>query len=375
MKQFWAFVEKEFFHIFRDVRSVFILLVMPVVQIVLFGFALSTEVKSIKVGVYLPDQDPVAVRIVEAMKVNEYVDVRSVFADDLDFDAMLRSGTFESVVVFGNRFGEKYLADKTLDLNIISDAMDPNTSTTATSYLMAIIGDQLGAVAKENMPFMFNAPADFGPETSVKFLYNPGMKGAYNFVPGVMGLILMLLCAMMASISIVRERELGTMEVLLVSPMKPLYIILAKTVPYFLLSCTNMITVLLLARFVLSVPIKGSLLLLSNISFLFILVSLSLGLLISTISNSQKAAVLLSGMVLMMPTIVLSGMIFPIENMPLALRLVSDIFPAKWYILAVKKVMIEGLSFAYVWKEITILLVMFGILITVSVKNFKSRLC
>ncbi len=200
------------------------------------------------------------------------------------------------------------------------------------------------------------------------------MKSAYNFVPGVMGLILMLICAMMTSISIVREKEMGTMEVLLVSPMRPIFIIFAKAVPYFVLSCVNLFTILILSVYVLHVPIAGSLFWLIIVSLLFIFVSLSLGLLISTLTKTQVAAMLASGMILMMPTMLLSGMIFPIESMPPILQWISHIIPAKWYIMTVKKLMIEGVNVSLAWQEISILMFMSIILITISLKKFKNRL-
>ena len=209
---------------------------------------------------------------------------------------------------------------------------------------------------------------------SANRLYNPQMKSAYNFVPGVMGLILMLICAMMTSISIVREKEMGTMEVLLVSPMRPIFIILAKAVPYFVLSCVNLFTILILSVYVLHVPIAGSLFWLIIVSLLFIFVSLSLGLLISTLTKTQVAAMLASGMILMMPTMLLSGMIFPIESMPSILQWISHIIPAKWYIMTVKKLMIEGVNVSLAWQEISILMFMSIILITISLKKFKNRL-
>lgn len=374
MKEFWAFVVKEFYHIFRDTRTMLILLVMPVVQIVLFGFALSTEVKNVKLGIYAPENDKAVTRIMQALDVNEYVDLCGVIDKDRDFDHLLRNGTYEVILVFGNRFYDRFIQEGRMDVQIIADAMDPNTASTASGYIMSIISDKLSECAAEDMEFVSAAPERISIDSGIKYLYNPGMKGSYNFVPGVMGLILMLLCAMMASISIVRESELGTMEVLLVSPVRPIFIVLAKAVPYFVLSCFNLLTILLLSHFILEVPLEGSLLLLSFISLLFIMVSLSLGLLISTIAKTQAAAMLISGMVLMMPTMVLSGMIFPLENMPFILQAVADFIPAKWFIMAVKKVMIEGLPFNYVVKEVVILAVMFVVLITVSVKKFKSRL-
>jgi ABC-2 type transport system permease protein len=215
-------------------------------------------------------------------------------------------------------------------------------------------------------------PCQIIPE--VRLLYNPQMKSAYNFVPGVLGMILMLICAMMTSIAIVREKEMGTMEVLLVSPMKPIFIILAKAVPYFTLSCVNLVTILLLSVFVLNVPITGSIFWLIIVSLLFIFVSLAIGLLISTLVQTQMAAMLASAMGLIMPVMLLSGMIYPVENMPSILQWISDIIPAKWYISAVKGLMIKGVGIDAVMKEVFILCIMAVGLITISLKKFKIRL-
>jgi ABC-2 type transport system permease protein len=209
---------------------------------------------------------------------------------------------------------------------------------------------------------------------SVKMLYNPQMKGAYNFVPGVMGLVLILICAMMTSISIVREKEIGTMEVLLVSPVKPLYIILAKITPYFVLSIVNLSTILLLSVFVLGVPIAGSLFLLISFSLIFILVGLSLGILVSSMVKTQVAAMLISVVVMMMPTMLLSGMIFPIESMPKILQIISVIPPNRWYVEGVIKIMIQGVEAKYVVKEFAILSAVAIGLLTVSLKKFSIRM-
>ena len=236
-----------------------------------------------------------------------------------------------------------------------------------TNYATNIIASyQQQLMAQQEVPLRIT------PE--IKLLYNPQMKSAYNFVPGVMGLILMLICAMMTSISIVREKETGTMEVLLVSPIRPIFIIIAKAVPYFTLSCINLITILLLSYFVLDVPVAGSLFWLGTISVLFIFVALALGLLISTIAQTQVAAMLISGMVMMMPVLLLSGMIFPIESMPALLQWISDIIPAKWYIMAVRKIMIEGLGISFALKEVGILILMATVIITISLKKFNQRL-
>ena len=352
MKQFIAFVHKEFYHIFRDIRTMMILLGMPIIQIIIFGFALNTDIKDIRVSILNPNEDIVSRKIIERIDASEYFIVDRYLHTSNEIE---------------KEFSSKLLHTGEAGIQIIADATDPNTAKTFTQYAASII-----AASQQELTLGNNIPMHI--TSSIKLLYNPQMKSAYNFVPGVMGLILMLICAMMTSISIVREKEMGTMEVLLVSPMRPIFIILAKAVPYFVLSCVNLFTILILSVYVLHVPIAGSLFWLIIVSLLFIFVSLSLGLLISTLTKTQVAAMLASGMILMMPTMLLSGMIFPIESMPPILQWISHIIPAKWYIMTVKKLMIEGVNVSLAWQEISILMFMSIILITISLKKFKNRL-
>ena len=366
MKQFFAFVRKEFYHIFRDRRTMLILLGMPVVQIILFGFAISTEVKNVRVVVLDPSNDVMTRRIVDRIGASEYFRMERMIHSPEELEASFREGDADLAIVFSTRFADGiYTGDSQIQL--VADATDPNMATTRTNYAAGIIA----SVQQELMPPGVSV-ATIVPD--VKLLYNPQMKSTYNFVPGVMGLILMLICAMMTSISIVREKETGTMEILLVSPVKPLFVILSKAVPYFVLSFINLVTILLLSVYVLHVPVAGSLFWLITVSLLFIFVSLALGLLISSVTRTQVAAMLASGLILMMPTMILSGMIFPIESMPLVLQIISDILPARWYIQAVRKLMIEGVDITLVLKEVGILALMAAVLITISFKKFKNRL-
>jgi len=367
MHQFLSFVQKEFYHILRDKRTLLILLGMPVVQIILFGFAISTEVRNARLAVFDPSNDVATQRIINQFDANRYFSLSMRLDNSENIDDVFRKNKADLVMVFEEKFNENLLHTGKASVQLIVDGTDPNVATILTGYANNII-----AAYQQELIAGRNIPLQIVPQ--VRLLYNPQMKSAYNFVPGVLGLILMLICAMMTSISIVREKERGTMEVLLVSPMKPLLIILAKAVPYFALSAVNLITILLLSVFVLGVPIAGSIFWLAVISLMFVLVALSLGLLISSLVETQVAAMLASGMVLMMPVMILSGMIFPIENMPLPLQWISAILPARWYIAAVKKIMIEGLSISYAMKELTILIGMAVILITVSLKKFKYRL-
>lgn len=366
MKQFIAFVRKEFFHIFRDRRTMLILLGMPVVQIILFGFAITTEVKNVRVAVLDPSNDMVTRRIIDRLDASEYFSVTTYLHSPGEVEAAFKRGDIDLALIFNEQFANRVYTGEAR-VQLMSDATDPNTATTQAGYAVNIIT----AAGREMLPPGVQATSII-PE--VKLLYNPQMKSAYNFVPGVMGLILMLICAMMTSISIVREKEMGTMEILLVSPVKPLFIILAKAVPYFVLSFVNLTTILLLSVYVLDVPVAGSLFWLITVSLLFIFVSLALGLLISSVTRTQVAAMLASGLILMMPTMLLSGMIFPIESMPVILQGISAVLPARWYIQAVRKLMIEGVDISLVLMEVGILAAMAAILITISFKKFKNRL-
>lgn len=338
-----------------------ILLGIPVLQIILFGFAITTELNHSRVAVLDPSKDAVTTRITERIDENRYFSVVKELSSASDIETVFRHDEADIVVAFTPDF-DANLSTGEAGIQLVVDATDPNTGNMMAGYVQGIVGQALQSGMQSS------------PIVQTHLLFNPQMKSAYNFVPGVMGLILMLICAMMTSISIVREKETGTMEVLLVSPIRPIFIILAKAVPYLVLSCVNLATILLLSVYVLHVPVEGSLWTLSFLSLLLIAVALSLGLLISCVVQNQVAAMIVSGMGLMMPVMLLSGMIFPIESMPAVLQWISNIIPARWYIQAVKKVMIEGLGMAAVWHEALILSGMAALLIGLSLKKFKERL-
>jgi ABC-2 type transport system permease protein len=349
----------------RDRRTVLILLGIPVIQIILFGFAISMEVKNVRFAVYDPSNDVATRHIIERFTVNKYFTQVKILTSMSESGRLFEEDKIDLLLVFESHFDENMYRNDKASIQLIVDGTDPNAATIITEYANNIIVScRRELVGETAIPFI--------PE--VKLLYNPHMKSAYNFVPGVMGLIFMIVCAMMTSISIVREKEEGTMELLLASPVKPLFIIFAKAIPYLVLSAVNLATILLLSVFLLKVPVSGSIFWLIVLSMLFIFVALSLGLLISSLVRTQIAAILVSGIGLMIPTVVLSGMIFPVENMPDLLRWLSSIVPVRWYIDGVKKLMIEGLEIKYALKEMYILLVMAIVLLSVSLQKFKYRL-
>lgn len=367
MRQFLSFVKKEFYHIFRDTRTMMILILMPIVEIILFGFAITTEIRNANIAILDPSNDISTQRIIDQLDNSQYFNVTHRFVTPSQIDQAFKSGEINMAVVFEDNFNQNLIATGTASVQIISDATDPNQARMVTGYASNIIMSYQQELLQE-----VRIPAQINLQT--RMLYNPQIKSSFNFVPGVMGLILMLICAMMTSIAIVREKELGTMEVLLASPLKPIYIILAKMVPYLTLSLFNLFTILLLSVYVLKVPVAGSLVSLGLVSIVFIVVALAMGLLISTVVKSQVAAMLISGMGLMMPVMLLSGMIFPIESMPVFLQGLSTLIPARWYISAVRKLMIAGLDLRTVAVELSVLCSMAIVLIAVSLKRFKNRL-
>jgi ABC-2 type transport system permease protein len=367
MKQFFSFIRKEFYHIFRDKRTMFILLGMPVVQIVIFGFALTNEVKNSKVAVFDQSKDAATASLIAEIDASRYFDIRQNLFSYTEIEKIFKEGKIKLAIVFPPHFNEELQHYNKAQVQLIADASDPNVANTLTNYASAIIMDYQKRITNDRkLPYTI--------DTETKMLYNPELKGAYNFVPGVMAMVLLLVCTMMTAITIVKEKEMGTMEVMLVSPIQPLKIVIAKAVPYLMLSAINITSILLLSVFVLGVPINGSLLLLGFESILFTLVSLSLGLLISSGAESQQTAMFISLVALFLPTVMLSGFMFPVENMPLPLRIVSNIVPAKWFYTIVRSVMIKGSGLAAVWKETVILAGMMLLLLSMAIKNFKIRL-
>lgn len=359
MGNFGSFVKKETLHILRDRRTMLVVLLIPVVLMTLFGFAISTEINNIDVAVVAPHRTESVRQAVERMASNPYCTFKGYIPSD-EIDRVLRRGEASAVAVFAADYDRIAAMQAPAEpaVQLIFDASNTNTAMSGAAYLQSIL---TGASAQAS-------------PVEMRLLYNPQMRSAYNFVPGIMGMIFILICALMTSVSIVREKENGTMEVLLVSPVRPMRIVLAKLVPYFMLSCINLATILLLAAYALDVPLSGSAGAIIAVSLLYLVLALALGLLISTIAEKQIVALIISAMLLMMPIVMLSGMLFPVENMPAVLQAISYIVPARWYIEAIRKLMIEGLPFAAVWREVLILLAMTVVFIVVSVKKFNDKL-
>lgn len=367
MKQFLIFVRKEWLHIWRDRRTLVILIGMPIVQIVLYGFALTNEVKNSKIAIFDQSKDEATQLISNKLDASRYFNlVKTVFSYD-QIEQAFKRGEIRLAIIFPRNFRYDLLHANSAQIQLIADASDPNTANTLTNYASSIINDYQQSLNQgQEIPYAI--------KTQVRMLYNPELNGAYNYVPGVMALVLMLVCAMMTSIAIVKEKEMGTMEVILVSPLKPFRIIIAKTIPYLVISALNIASILLLSVYALQVPIAGNILLLAGESLLFTITSLSIGILISNTAKTQQTAMFTSMMSLFLPTLLFSGFMFPIENMPFPLQIISNVVPSKWFFIIVKNVMIKGLGFGAVWKETLILAGMTVTLLTLSIYNFKIRL-
>lgn len=367
MKQFFLFVHKEFLHVTRDRKTLLILFGMPVIQVLLFGFVLSNEIKDTRIIIVDYAQDVASQQLTAKIEASNYFDLEKHVLSQEQIEETFLEGKIKAAVVFPVGFYQDLLHEKTAQVQIITDGTDVNTSNLVSAYLGAIIYDyQLTMLPTGSAGYRIN------PE--IRMLYNPQLKGAPNFVPGVMAMVLLLVCVMMTAIAIVREKERGTMEVLLVSPFRPSWIILSKAAPYLFLSLLDLTAILLLSVYALDLPIKGSMLLLMMESALFILTCLTLGILISIQTDSQVVAMMISLLGMLLPTLLLSGFMFPVENMPVILQLISNIVPSRWYYIIVKEVMIKGAGFAAVWKETLILASMTMILFMISMKRFKIRL-
>ena len=363
---FIAFVGKEIRHILRDRRTMLILFGMPLIMMLLFGFAISTDVKDVRLVAVTTPADHLTQRMLARLDASEYFILTHTTQTTAEAEQLIRNGQADIAIIFSPHFADR-LPKSQGQVQLILDGADPNQASMQGAYATQIL--QAGMAEATSA-----AHVPQSTEIITRLLYNPQMKSAYNFVPGIMGLLLLLICAMMTSVSIVREKERGTMEVLLVSPIRPLLILIAKAVPYFLLSIIILLFILGISNFVLKVPVSGNLLAILTLCLLYIFLALCLGLLISVVAKTQLQALLISGMLMLMPNLLLSGMIYPIESMPLPLQWYSAIIPARWFIAAIRKLMVMGVGLQMVGRELLILTAMSLLILGIALKKFKTRL-
>ena len=367
MKEFLGFVKKEFIHIFRDFRTLIILFGLPVAQILIFGLVIRNEIQDVRIAILDQSMDPVTREITNKLTGSGFFLLDENIRSENQIEEIFKKGTVREVIIFEDNFSENLEKESVAHVQLLADASDPNSARMITNYTQGIIMDYLAEANREAGQIMTIEPR-------VRMMYNQDLKSVFMFVPGTMALILTLVSAMMTSISIAREKETGTMEALLVSPLKPIQIITGKVAPYILLSCINAVVIILLGYFVFQLTIHGSLFLLFGETILFISLALSLGIMISTVSNSQQVAMFISAIGLMLPAMLLSGFIFPIENMPKILQWLCYIVPPKYFIVIIRNVMLKGADFLAVWKETLVLAGMLAVFIGISAMRFKVRL-
>lgn len=353
MTVFWSFCYKETKHVLRDTKTLVLLVIVPAMLALLFGFAISTDVQNIDVAIVAPKLTSEVHEAVTKLNQNQYFTFQGLCTQP-EAEGMLRSGKADAIVCFDHEDASR--------MHIMLDASNTNMSQSADIYIRGLLASD-NTIMKQ-MKSIFE----------IQMLYNPQMRSAYNFVPGIMGLLFILICTLMTSVSIAREKENRTMAVLLVSPVRPLTIIVAKMFPYMVLSFINLIIILCITWFILELPMVGNVMAIIGVSTLYIILALFLGLLISVVSKTQVAALLQCALLILSPAILFSGMIYPLENLPLWLRPASWGMPATWYISALRKLMIEGLEFEYVQSEVIIMFLMTVLILGSALLLFKDKI-
>lgn len=367
MKRYLGFVKKEFLHIFRDVRTLLILFGIPAAQIAIFGYAVSTDIKDAGIAILDLRGDEITRDITGRLAASDFFVITEQLHSYDDIERVFREGVIREVLVFEEDFSRRLRSEGEASLLLIADGSEPNSAGIVAEYTMAVL-NRFNSEQRQTGSVSPTVNAE------VRMYYNPELQSQYMFVPGVITIVLLLICALMTSITITREKEFGTMEALLVSPLKPAHIILGKVTPYFILSMVVMVVILSLSRILFGLRVEGSLILLALETMLYILLALSLGIVISTLSGTMQQAMIISLVGLMLPAVILSGFIFPVEYMPEIYNYISAIIPARWFITIIKTVMIKGAGFRYIWMETLILAAMTALFIFISIKKFRTRL-
>jgi ABC-2 type transport system permease protein len=366
MKALRGLLLKETFHIVRDRRTLAVLLALPVVQVMLFGFAIRTDVDDVRLAVVdaAPDYATIALR--ERFAAGGVFRIVAVTHRLADLDALFARGAAQQAIVFDPGFASDLRRPEGARVLIVTDATEPNTASLLQAYAEAVIDGyrrEIGA-----------AGGQLAIVPSVRMRFNPTRASSNLFVPGLMAFVLTIISSLMTAISLTREKETGTLEALLVSPLAAWQIIVGKVTPYLVIGFVTAVAVLVEAAIVFRVPFRGSVLLLLLETGLFILVSLALGILISARTSSQRVAMMAALLGTMLPNILLSGFIFPVESMPAALRMVAYIVPGRWFVTIARGIMLKGVGLDYLWRETLVLAAMAAILLAASVRSFKERL-
>ncbi len=363
MGTFYSFVRKETRHILRDRQTLTVLLLLPVVMVLLFGFAIRTDVQDVRIVIADPSNDARSAELIRKLYATPSLAPVAVVPTTHNVEAMLRRGDADAALLLPDDFARQF-ARGNADVMILTDGTNANFAQSIEGYIRAVVQGWQAEISG-GQPLI---------QTTTRMRFNPTLASENLFVPGLLAFVLTLVSALMTAISIAKEKETGTLELLLVSPLKPLQIVVGKVAPYLLLAFINAVTTLVVAWLAFRVPFNGSLLLLLATSLLYVLVALALGVLISTKAPDQRTAMLTTLLGLLMPTLILSGFIFPIASMPGWLQPATNIVPATWFIIIVRGIMLKGIGLALLWKEVLVLVGMAVILLVISARTFPDRI-
>jgi ABC-2 type transport system permease protein len=373
-------LRKEFFHIRRDRRTAAVLIALPVVQVMLFGYAIRTDVDDVRLAVVDPAPDSATIALRNRFAAGGVFRTVAVVPRTADLDPLFESGKAQQAIVFYPGFARDLGSGVPAKLLILTDATEPNTGSLLQSYAESVVNQWAGESGRAGGAGASGRAGPFGPAASIRIVpqsrmrFNPTRESSNLFVPGLMAFVLTIISSLMTAISLTREKETGTMEALLVSPLRPWEIIAGKVTPYLAIGFISVVAVLVEALLVFHVPLRGSVPLLLFEGALYILVSLSLGILISARTSSQRVAMMFALLGTMLPNILLSGFIFPLESMPAALRAISYVIPGRWFVAIARGIMLKGIGLEYVWRETLFLAAMATVLLVASIRSFNERL-
>lgn len=376
MRSLLGLLRKEVQHIRRDPRTLAVIVALPVVQLVLFGFAIRTDVDHVRLAIVDPAPDETTLALRSRFTAADVFEVKAILQRTEDLDPLFQSGEVQEAVVFPRDFAA-HVRDGDAQLLIVTDGTEPNTASLLQAYAQAVVAGFQVERSARLQPGQADARLKPGPtriNAQVRTRFNPTRESSNLFVPGLMAFVLTIISSLMTAISLTREKETGTLEALLVSPLRPLSIIIGKVFPYLVIGFISAALVLVEARLIFHVPFRGSLVLLLADTLLFILASLALGILVSARTSSQRVAMLGTALATMLPNLVLSGFIFPVESMPLPLRLLSYIVPGRWFVEVARGVMLKGVGLEYVWPQTLILAGMSALLLAAAARSFNARL-
>ncbi len=365
MKELRIILKKEFIHIIRDKITLALVLAMPVALVLLFGFTISTDIRNAKISVLDLAKDSQSKILVNDLSASGYFQIVSYPENEAEIDNDFKNKGIKLAIIIPSRFEESLSKERDATLQVINDVSDLNVASILNNYVRSVV---------YSFTEQYNSDiesSDF--QVTAIMLYNPELNSVYMFVPGIITLIMVLVTALMSSITLAREKETGTMQMLLITPVKKIHIIIGKVIPYMLISLLSTVTIIVISVTVFKMPVNGDLAMLFALCIIFMLTAASFGMLISSISRTQVDAMMITMMGLFLPTVLLSGFLFPLNSMPLFFQVIANLFPAKWFILSIKDVMIKGSGFTDIWMYLLILFAMAVAFILFSIKRLDKR--